>query len=60
MTAFVLVILVGTAPAYQRGTFDSYTSCVEAGVGQVESLKAIEGQAVQWQCLPISDDTDAR
>jgi hypothetical protein len=51
-TVFALWVLVGGAPAYQRGTFPDYARCVEAARGQVESLRQIEGHAVMWQCLP--------
>jgi hypothetical protein len=50
-TVFVLWVLVGTMPAQQRGTFTDYQRCVEAGIGQVETLQAIE-RDIRWQCLP--------
>jgi len=59
-TTFILWVLVGTAPPYERGTFPTYERWVEAGIGQAESLRSIEGLNVTWQCLPISNDADAR
>jgi hypothetical protein len=29
-----------------------FQACVEAGVGQVETLRQIERDSVQWQCIP--------
>jgi hypothetical protein len=55
VAGFALWVLDGTAPPYQRGTFNDYGRCVEAARGQVETLQAIEGHAVTWQCLPMSD-----
>jgi hypothetical protein len=51
-TAFTLIVLIAGAPPYLIGTFPDFQRCAEAGVGQVESLQAIEGHAVTWQCLP--------
>jgi hypothetical protein len=51
-TVFALWVLVAGAPPYSIGTFPDYQRCVEAARGQVESLPAIEGHAVQWQCVP--------
>ena len=51
-TTFALWVIVAGGPAYQRGTFPDYQRCVQAARGQVETLPAIEGQAVQWQCIP--------
>jgi hypothetical protein len=59
-TAFALMVLIGTAPPYQRGTFPDYQACVAAARGQVETLQAIEGHAVTWQCLPMSEGQDQR
>ena len=50
-TTFILWVLVGTAPPYERGTFPSYDCCLEAAYGQVETLKAIQPD-VHWQCVP--------
>jgi hypothetical protein len=52
-TAFVLVVLVAGSPAYARGTFPDFQRCIEAGIGEVETLRAIE-PTVQWQCLAAS------
>jgi hypothetical protein len=41
-TAFILWVLVGTAPPYARGEFRSYDSCVAAARSEVESLRLIE------------------
>ena len=59
-TIFVLMVMSGTAPAYQRGTFPDYQSCVEAARGQVETLQSIEGRPVRWQCVPVSEGSGDR
>jgi hypothetical protein len=51
-TIFVLLVLVGTAPAQQRGSFPDYQRCVEAGIGQVDTLQQIERVSVRWECIP--------
>jgi hypothetical protein len=51
-TTFALMVMVGTAPAYQRGTYPSFSACAVAARSAVETLQAIEGQAVTWQCIP--------
>jgi hypothetical protein len=57
-TVFVLMVLVGSAPPYRRDEFRSYESCVAAAYGEIESLRAIEGQAVTWQCVPDGERGD--
>jgi hypothetical protein len=59
-TTFILWALIGTAPAYQRGEFRTFESCIAAARGEVENLPAIEGQAVRWECLPMSGNRDQR
>jgi hypothetical protein len=51
-TTFVLMVLVGTSPAYSLGTFPDFQRCVEAGIGQVESLQPIEHRDLRWECIP--------
>lgn len=59
-TAFALWVLIAGAPPYERGTYHSFSDCVEAARSQVESLEPIEGRPVRWQCIPIGNDADAR
>jgi hypothetical protein len=59
-TVFALWVLVAGAPPYQRGEFPDYQRCVEAGVGQVDTLQQIERDSVRWQCVPTSEDQDQR
>jgi hypothetical protein len=51
MIGFVLWVLDGSAPPYQRGTFPDYAACVAAGRGAIDTLRAIE-PTVTWECLP--------
>jgi hypothetical protein len=48
---FVLWVLDGTAPPYQRGEFADYQSCVTAARAEVDSLKSLSPD-ISWQCVP--------
>lgn len=45
-TALALMVMIGTSPPYSIGSFPDFQRCVAAAHGAVESLRAIEGQAV--------------
>jgi hypothetical protein len=53
-TTFALWVLIESMPAQQRGTFDSYSRCTEAAVGEAETLREIEGRPVRWECVPVN------
>ena len=55
--ALMLIIasnnVTGAATTQHFGTFDSYQRCVEAAVGQIESLRQLYPNAtIRWECLP--------
>ena len=54
-TTFVLWVMIGSAPAYQRATFSTYADCVVAGQAEVD-LMAQWSPAISWQCVPMSED----
>jgi hypothetical protein len=54
-TTFALMVMVGTTPPYSAGTFRSYSACVAAAHGAVESLQPIEHRDVRWECVPERD-----
>ncbi len=44
---FILMIIVGSSPAQQRGEFPSYHHCYEAARSVIENL----GPDVRWDCV---------
>jgi hypothetical protein len=44
---FALRVTGGSQPIYERGEYPSYSRCVEAAQGEVESL----GDDVRWDCV---------
>jgi hypothetical protein len=51
LIGFVLWVLDGTAPPYQRATFPDYAACVAAGQGEIETLRDVS-PGVTWECVP--------
>jgi hypothetical protein len=59
MTSYVLLVTIvahGVSSAVstqERGQFSSYERCVEASVGEVETLHPLYPDAeIEWRCVP--------